>query len=183
MSVPAMVVLIGYGLVVTAWKVLHLLLFLYKPRRFFLRATAARLQDGDGPLVSILLPARDEEKNIGPCVRSVLSSEYRNFELIVIDDRSTDGTAAEAEAAAGGDPRVRLLRVRELPAGWTGKMNAVRRGLAKARGELVLIMDADTRHVPQTLGAALALQQRRRVDLLSLLPRLDHPGLFSKLVQ
>src|SRR5262249_46565007 len=138
---------------------------------------------GDGPLVSILLAAKDEEGNIGDCIRSVLSSEYRNFELIVSDDRSADGTAREAEQAAAGDPRVRLLRITDLPDGWTGKMNAVRQGLAVARGELVLIIDADSRHTPQTLGAALAVQKRRNLDLLSLLPRFDHRGFFSKLVQ
>src|SRR5262249_52559550 len=140
----------------------------------FLGKKSPRL--ADDPLVSILLAAKDEEGNIGPCVRSVLDNEYRNFELIVIDDRSTDRTAAEVEQAAAGDPRVRLLRVTELPAGWTGKMNAVRQGLAAARGELILIMDADTRHSPQTLGVALAYQKRRRLDLLSLLPRFDHCG-------
>ena len=181
MSTPALVLLVGYGIVVTVWKALHVLLLFYKPKRFFLGKKSPQLTDG--PLVSILLAAKDEEGNIGPCVRSVLGNAYRHFELIVIDDRSTDRTAAEAEQAAAGDPRVRLLRVTELPAGWTGKMNAVRQGLAAARGELILIMDADTRHAPQTLGVALAYQKRRRLDLLSLLPRFDHCGFFRKLVQ
>lgn len=183
MSTSAWVLLVCYGIVVTVWKVLHVLLLFYKPKRFFLGKDSPQMSDDDGPLVSILLAARDEEGNIGPCVRSVLANNYRNFELIVIDDRSGDRTAAEVEQAAAGDPRVRLLRVAELPAGWTGKMNAVQRGLSAARGEFILIVDADTRHSPQALGAALALQKRRRLDLLSLLPRFDQCGFFRKMVQ
>jgi chlorobactene glucosyltransferase len=183
MSLPVLALLIGYGFVVTVWKLLHLLLFFYKPKRYFLRAGRTSLQGETGPRVSILLPAKDEAGNIGDCVRSVLQAEYRNFELIVIDDRSADRTTEEAREAAAGDPRVRLLRVTELPPGWTGKMNAVRQGLAVASGELLLIMDADTRHTPQTLGTALARLNRRKIDLLSLLPRFDHHGFFSKLVQ
>ncbi|HXG12316.1 MAG TPA: glycosyltransferase family 2 protein [Gemmataceae bacterium] len=181
MSTSAFVLLVCYGVIVTVWKVLHVMLLFYKPKRFFLGAQAPRLTDG--PLVSILLAAKDEQGNVGDCIRSILAAEYKNFELIVIDDRSSDGTFAEAEQAAAGDPRVRLLRVRELPDGWTGKMNAVQQGLAVARGELLLLVDADSRHTPQTLGAALHVQKRRNLDLLSLLPRFDHHGLFSKLVQ
>src|SRR5262249_60033153 len=107
--------------------------------------------------------------------RSVLRSEYRNFELIVVDDRSSDRTGAEAAKAAAGDSRVRVLRVEELPPGWTGKMNAVQRGLAIARGEVVLLIDADTRPRPQALGAALRLCQRRNLQLLSLIPGYDNP--------
>lgn len=183
MSLFALILLAVYALVVAVWMILHLLLCFYKPKRFFLGTRAQRLQGEEGPFVSILLAAKDEAGSIGDCVRSVLTSEYRNFELIVIDDRSTDSTAAEAAEAAAGDPHFRLLQVKELPAGWTGKMNAVRQGLAVARGELILIMDADTRHTPAALGTAVALQKRRRLDLLSLLPRFDHPNLFSNLVQ
>jgi cellulose synthase/poly-beta-1,6-N-acetylglucosamine synthase-like glycosyltransferase len=181
--VPALAILVGYGLVVSFWKLLHVLVFFYRPHRYFLGGKAARLQGNDGPRVSIILAAKDEQGNIGDCIRSVLSAEYTNFELIVVDDRSTDGTVAEIEQAAADNPRVRLLRVTDLPAGWTGKMNAVRQGLAVATGSIVLIMDADTRHNPRTLGTALALMERKHVALLSLLPRFDHRSFFSKLVQ
>lgn len=183
MTVSALAILISYGLIVTFWKVLHLLLLFYKPHRYFLGHKARRLQGNDGPRVSIVLAAKDEEGNIGNCVRSVLSAEYINFELIVVDDRSRDGTGREILEAAAGDPRVRLLRIKELPDGWTGKMNAVRQGVNVATGAIYLIMDADTRHGPQTLGTALALLERKHIALLSLLPRFDHRSFFSKLVQ
>ncbi len=183
MAWSGLAILIAYGLVVTLWKVIHVLLFFYKPKRYFLRTRDADKGSGPPPMVSLLLAAKDEEANIGACVRSVLGSDYERFELIVIDDRSADRTSEEVEAAAAGDPRVRLIRVEHLPDGWTGKMNAIRQGLARARGELVLIMDADTRHRPETLRSAVALQREKHIDLLSLLPRFDHPNFLSKLVQ
>jgi cellulose synthase/poly-beta-1,6-N-acetylglucosamine synthase-like glycosyltransferase len=182
MSVPALVVLVCYALVVAFWKLLHVVLFFYKPARFFLPASAEQLASDEGPLVSILLAARNEEADIEACVRSVLQSEYRNFELIVLDDRSTDGTALAAERVAAEDSRVRVQRVQELPAGWTGKMNAVRQGLASARGEIVLLVDADTRHTPRTLGVALGLFQERDLQLLSLIPSFDNPSFLLKLL-
>ncbi|MCS6851939.1 MAG: glycosyltransferase [Gemmataceae bacterium] len=183
MKASALAVLLVYGVIVTFWKVLHVLLFFYKPKRYFLgRRTTPRV-GSDGPRISILLAAKDEAGNIGDCMRSVLAARYTNFELIVIDDRSQDGTAAEAEAAAAGDPRVRFLRVDAMPVGWTGKMNAIRQGLTRATGEVLLLIDADSRHHPDTLGTAVAYLERKRVALLSLLPRLEHRCLFSKLVQ
>lgn len=183
MSVPALIVLVGYALVVAFWKLLHLAILFYKPRHFFLRTSDPHLTSDTGPLVSILLAAKDEEAGIGECIRSVLQSEYRNFELIVIDDRSTDRTAAEAEKIAEVDGRVRVLRVKELPAGWTGKMNAVRQGLAFARGEVVLLLDADTRLTARTLGIALRKVQRRDLHMLSLLPGFENPSFLFKILQ
>jgi cellulose synthase/poly-beta-1,6-N-acetylglucosamine synthase-like glycosyltransferase len=183
MSVSVVIAVAAYALVVVLWKILHVVLLFYKPKRFFLRASDRQIADAGGPLVSILMAAKDEEASIGECIRSVLQSEYRNFELIVIDDRSTDRTSAEAEEAAAGDCRVRVLRVNELPAGWTGKMNAVRQGLATARGEVVLLMDADTRPQPRALGVALGLLQKRNLQLLSLLPGYDNPGFLFKVLQ
>jgi GT2 family glycosyltransferase len=174
-------VVILYGMVINAWKVLHILFFFYKEKRYFLRPGRPCVDETSQPLVSVLLPGRNEQGNIGDCIRSVLQSQYRNLELIVIDDRSTDGTAAEIAESIASESRARVLHVREIPAGWTGKMNAVRHGLAVARGDLVL--DADTRHRPDTLDLAVAVQQARRTALLSLLPRFEHRTLLSRIVQ
>jgi chlorobactene glucosyltransferase len=182
-SLAALTLVAVYGLVVLFWVALNVLVACYSPRRYFLDRQAPRLRGDEGPRVSILLAAKDEAGNVGACIRSVRSSDYQNFELIVIDDRSSDGTAAEAEAAAGCDPRVRVLRVHELPAGWTGKMNAIQQGLNQATGAVVLIIDADSRHRRETLGTAVAALLRTRCSLLSLLPKFDHRTLFSKLVQ
>src|SRR3954468_10790870 len=105
MTVGTLALLIAYGAVVAAWVLLHVAALLYRGERFYLGADAPGQPAGDTPRVSILLAARNEQADIGACVRSVPRSTYRGFELIVIDDRSTDGTAAAAEQAAAGDPR------------------------------------------------------------------------------
>jgi chlorobactene glucosyltransferase len=182
-TVPALVLLIVYSAVVSTWKVFHFLLLLYKSRRFFLSAKARRFTDHEGPLVSILLAARDEEEQIGSCIRSVLASDYKRFELIVVDDRSTDHTMTEAAKAARGDPRVSVIRIDDCPPGWTGKMNAVRHAYSRARGDVILIMDADSRHSHAALGAALASLYDNELQMVSLMPRISHRTFLSRLVQ
>src|SRR6266700_704094 len=102
-----------------------------------------------GPLVSVIIPARNEARNIERCVRSVLATKYAPIEVIVVDDRSTDGTAEIVEPTTGN--RLRLVRGVELPAGWFGKQWAIVQGYRVARGELLLLADADTRHEPELL--------------------------------
>lgn len=183
MSFWSLVVLVSYGVIVNAWKVMHVLFYFYKPKRFFLGPDSECTSGTETPLVSVILPAKDETGNIGACIRSVLASEYSQFELIVVNDRSTDSTAQEITEVVASNSRVRVIDVTELKPGWTGKMNAVREGLAAARGELLLIMDADTRHTPQTLGVAVATQQKRRATVLTLLPRFENRQLWSRIAQ
>jgi chlorobactene glucosyltransferase len=98
-------------------------------------------------MVSVIVPARNEAENIVGVVRSILASTYQPFELIVVDDRSTDSTAEQVRAL-GSDPRLRLVMGNELPAGWFGKPWACVQGYREARGELLLFTDADTKHEP-----------------------------------
>src|SRR5947207_3675735 len=111
-----------------------------------------------GPLVSVIIPARNEARNIERCVRSVLGTRYSPIEVIVVDDRSTDGTAEIVEPATGN--RLRLVRGAELPAGGFGKQWAIVQGYRVARGGLLLFADADTSHEPERLPrAARGLQE------------------------
>ena len=117
-----------------------------------------------GTLVSVIVPARNEARTIGTVIRSVLASRYHDFELLVVDDRSTDDTAAIVERLAA-DPaagRLRLIRGAELPADWYGKPWACHQGAQAARGELLLFTDADTSHGPDLLGAAVAAMKPSR---------------------
>ncbi|HEX5387413.1 MAG TPA: glycosyltransferase family 2 protein [Gemmatimonadales bacterium] len=122
---------------------------------------------GSGRTVSIVIPARDESATLETVLRSLLASEYPKLEIIVVDDRSSDDTAAIAERIAGGDPRVRLVRGAELPAGWFGKPWACVQGYRAAAGELVAFTDADTRHEPDFLGHAVGALEAERADLVT----------------
>jgi chlorobactene glucosyltransferase len=123
------------------------------------------------PLVSIIVPARNDEANIGPCLESLIRQNYPNFEIIVLDDNSEDGTAALIKDIAERDSRVRLLSGEPLPAGWAGKPHACFQAARKAKGDWLLFTDADTTHSPDMLRCTLALAVETRVALLSGFPR------------
>lgn len=127
---------------------------------------------GSAPLpegaVSVLVPARNEAARITPCIRSLIALQGPVLEILVLDDRSTDGTAEVVREAAAGDARVRVLEGAGLPEGWTGKAWACAQLARAARGDWLLFTDADTRHEPGVLVAALA--DAGDVALLSLWP-------------
>ena len=162
---------------------LVLLVYRYATRRPRLRAYAPQVS---GPLVSVIIPARDEGLNIEACVRSAVATAYRAVEVIVVDDRSTDGTPELVERLAGaaeGRGRARLVRGRELPEGWFGKQWAMVQGYRAARGELLLFMDADTWQHPELLPRAVRALEVERVDLLSVLSRQEMVSFWERLVQ
>ena len=130
---------------------------------------AARGPRGGLPFLSIVVPARNEGYQIEDCVRSLLAQEYPAFEVIVVDDESTDDTAAVVERLAAEDSRVRLIHGAPLPQGWVGKPWALVQGERAARGEWLLCTDADTVHHPLAASSAVQAAQDRGVDALSLL--------------
>ena len=138
----------------------------------FRRPRPAPLPSGTTPpLVSILIPARNEETRLPACLDSLLAQDYPHLEWIVLDDHSTDQTARVVEARMEHEPRLRLVRGRDLPPGWTGKAWACHQLSLEARGDYLLFTDADTRHEPNALSAALGHLIRHRCGLLSLWPR------------
>jgi cellulose synthase/poly-beta-1,6-N-acetylglucosamine synthase-like glycosyltransferase len=118
------------------------------------------------PEVSIIIPARNEEASIGDCLQSLLTQTGVRYEIIVVDDGSTDRTRAIAE----GCGNVHVISSGLLPEGWTGKTNAVVAGAAIAKGEWILFTDADTVHLPGSLARALAEAKEHDVDMLSYSP-------------
>ncbi len=136
----------------------------------------------DGPLVSIVVPARDEQRDIATTVRSHLAQDYRALELIVVDDQSHDGTAQAAIAAAGGDPRFRLIVGTAPPDGWVGKSWACQQGADAARGSWLLFSDADVEHAPDALGRCLAMALRLDRGGLTLAPRVQTAGHAERVV-
>jgi glycosyltransferase involved in cell wall biosynthesis len=132
------------------------------------------------PSVSVLIPARDEERRIGPTVRALLAQTYPALEVIVVNDRSTDATAAILGAFE--DPRLRVVQGEEPPPGWLGKPWALHQASRHARGELLLFVDADIHYEPEGVAAAVALIERAGVSMISLLPRIEMRGFWEHLL-
>jgi chlorobactene glucosyltransferase len=124
----------------------------------------------DLPLISVLIPARNEEEDIVPCLESLRQQDYPNYEILVLDDNSTDRTAERVAEVVAADPRIRLLRGQPLPQGWAGKPYACHQLAAEAKGSWLLFTDADTIHAPTMLGSAMAYVHEHRLSLLSGLP-------------
>ena len=128
--------------------------------------------DGPLPLVSLLVPARNEAANVGTCVRSLLAQSYPHLEVVVLDDRSEDDTRAILERERSRDPRLAVLEGREPPPDWTGKNWACHQLSLAARGEVLLFADADTDfYDPSAVKAIVRTLHASRADLLSGLPR------------
>jgi len=140
----------------------------------------------EGPLVSILVPARNEERNIEECVRSLLLQDYPACELIILDDHSTDRTAEIVESLIGQmrNRRVeaRLIRSEELPEGWTGKNWACHQLAEAANGDFLFFTDADTIHEPGTVTAAVDYACRKNASLLSAWPRMITETLGEQMI-
>ncbi len=128
------------------------------------------------PSVSIIVPARNEARGIAAAVGSMLAQDYPDLEVIVIDDRSTDGTRAAVAALPDPAGRLRVLEVAELPSGWLGKNHANALGAAAARGDWLLFTDADVRFEPLTLRRALGGAMAHDWDHLTAAPHARLPG-------
>lgn len=138
--------------------------------------------EGGSPLVSVVVPARNEEGKIGRCLSSLLAQDYPNLEIIVVDDRSTDRTAEIIEEFARRDARVRMLRGTDLPEGWIGKCNALAHASAKARGDWLIFTDADTFHKPNSLADAVSFARENGADLVSFVPVQELGSFWERVV-
>lgn len=135
-----------------------------------------------GPLVSVLIPARNEARNIRRCVQAVLAQDYPNFEVLVLDDRSSDATPAILAELARDEPRLVVLAGVELPTGWAGKPHALHQAAGAARGEWLCFLDADTFLEPNALSAALAMAHATGADLYTMMTRQIMGSFWEKTV-
>ena len=122
----------------------------------------------DAPSLSVIVPARNEERTIERCVRSLLAQTLPDYELIVVDDRSDDDTPAILARLAAESARLRVVRGEPLPDGWVGKPWALEQGARHARGAWLLFTDADSWHAPAACTSALAFVRARGVDALTI---------------
>lgn len=130
------------------------------------------------PTLSLISPACDEGEHVGLALRTVLGQDYPELQVVAVDDRSTDDTGALIDGLAAEDSRVTPVHIRELPEGWLGKVHALHVGTGEATGEWLLFADADVRFEPGALRRAVAWAVHRRLDLLTLFPRLESAGLL-----
>lgn len=130
------------------------------------------------PRVSLIIPARDEARDLERAVRTRLADDYPDLQVIVVDDRSTDGTGAIADRLAVEDPRVQVIHVTELPPGWLGKLHALDRGVTMADGEWLLFSDADVEFAPGTLRRTVAFGEHQGLDHVTVVPSFRSNGFF-----
>lgn len=143
------------------------------------------------PRVSVIVPARNEARNIERCVRSILATTHPDVEVIVVDDHSTDETGGLARAMAQSDARVKVVTPPPLPEGWFGKQWACTAGVRAATGEVYLFTDADTWHAPDLVARGVNCMRSRGADLLTVggmqelgtfWERVVQPQLFALLI-
>lgn len=123
----------------------------------------------DPPLISICIPARNEERNIRACVEAVLQQSYPNIEVIVLDDRSVDATPAILAEIASKDSRLRPISGSDLPSGWAGKPHALVQASASARGEWLCFIDADTFLTPDAIAACYVRALETKADMFTIM--------------
>jgi chlorobactene glucosyltransferase len=136
----------------------------------------------DIPKVSIIVPARNEEKNIERCVLSLLKQDYRRFEIIVVDDCSEDRTGSILAKLANNDSRLQVVQGKPLLGGWMGKAHALHQGYPSAKGDWLLFTDADTFHEPYLLSRVMGVALASPASLVTAVGEQEVPGIGVALV-
>jgi chlorobactene glucosyltransferase len=149
---------------------------------FYVRRFDQFPQAAEFPRLSVLVPARNEIRNIEACVVSLLSQDYPDFEVLVLDDQSTDETLQVLRRLEAGNSRLRVMEGRPLPEGWLGKHWACQQLSQQANGELLLFTDADTRHAPNMLRDSVSALLNRNADLVTAFPREETHTWLEQLV-
>jgi chlorobactene glucosyltransferase len=171
-------------LIAFAWLIsLGLTLYGLTRQKPLLPTNRLRASAGKAPLVSVLVPARNEEDRVlADCIRSILAQNYEHFEVIAVNDRSTDLTAAILKTLASSNQRLRVIEGEEPPAGWLGKPWAMQQALKHARGEWILATDADMIFDQAALRTAVEHTLDRNGDALSLLPHFETLSFWERVM-
>jgi glycosyltransferase involved in cell wall biosynthesis len=139
------------------------------------------LEDLDCPPVSILFAARDEAEKLPGALKTLLALDYPRYEVVAVNDRSLDGTREILDGAARTDPRLRVVHISSLPAGWLGKPHGLQKAYEHSSGEWLVFTDADVHFAPDLLRRTLALARLESWDHLTLLGRVDMHSLGERI--
>ncbi|HWJ23129.1 MAG TPA: glycosyltransferase family 2 protein [Gemmatimonadaceae bacterium] len=173
-----------WPLLVSAWPwIVFPLVALWRTRANRSLGESSAEPPDDAPLVSVVVPARDEAHNVARCLASLLATDWPRVEIVVVDDHSADGTGDIARATAAGDPRARVVTPPPLPSGWMGKQWACAAGAGLARGSLLCFTDADTIHARDLLPRAVNAMRDMDAALLSVVGRQELGGFWERAVQ
>ncbi|MFQ3599107.1 MAG: glycosyltransferase family 2 protein [Chloroherpetonaceae bacterium] len=132
------------------------------------------------PLVSVIVPAKNESKKIHQSLRSLLLQDYPNLEIIVINDRSDDETGDIINRLAKEDARLKPIHIAELPHGWLGKNHANQRGFEQASGEYLLFTDADILFAPETVSKTVGYAQKHKARHIVVYPKMLSENIFEE---
>lgn len=137
----------------------------------------------NSPHVSVVIPARNEARNIERCLRSVLTNDYPSYDVVVVDDQSADGTGDIARSIAADDSRARVIEAGAPPEGWFGKQWACESGARATKSEIILFADADTTHSSDLITRSVNAMTRRNAHLFSIAGTQELGSFWEKLIQ
>jgi chlorobactene glucosyltransferase len=137
----------------------------------------------DAPLISVIVPAHNEEAVIRECLQSVIKQDYPRFELILVDDRSTDGTLAVAEKLIAEGAHFKIIRINHLQEGWTGKCHALHEGVRYTAGKWLAFLDADSALHESALRQCYHEAVKTKVSMITLSPRFVMKTFWEKALQ
>jgi cellulose synthase/poly-beta-1,6-N-acetylglucosamine synthase-like glycosyltransferase len=166
-----------------AWVLMFIGTWMGRVRMGKLLRWKGKLPDSP-PRVTVLIPAKDEADGIGRCLEAVFAMDYPDFDVIAIDDRSTDGTGRILDELAEREKRLRVVHVPHggLPAGWLGKCHALHLGAKHATGEWLFFVDSDVTVEPAALATALSIAIERKYDAVSILTRVECNSFLEQLM-
>jgi|SRR5271154_1295525 len=142
----------------------------------------APASDAECPRISLLFAARDEEEKLPAALASLATIDYPNFEIVAVDDRSTDATARILDDFASAHPRFRVVHVAKLPAGWLGKPHALQQAYEVSSGEWLVFTDADVWFKSDVLRRAVTIARERKLDHLTLFCDIEMVGFWEKVL-
>ncbi len=167
-----------FGLIASFWLT-HGIRVAYGAVRLPWIKDFAPASDADCPRISILFAARDEEEKLPAALATLMEIDYPDLEVIAVDDRSQDSTGRILERFAAAHPRLRVVHITQLPAGWLGKPHALQKAYAASTGDWLLFTDADVRFKHDTLRRAIALVKARNLEHLTLMGDVEMVGFWE----